>query len=210
MKEWLQVLSGLCWTLTYGSCIWIGLRDKTYAMPFVALALNLSWEGLYTVRDFWLGDFSIQLWVNLVWFLADLVMAYTYFTYGKKDFPAKKAYFLPWSVFILVMSLALQVAFMQGFGEMVDPLGNMIPTGAVYAAFLQNLLMSFLFLDVYFKRRDKRGQHWLIAVSKCLGTLAPTILFGYYGGNSLVLLMGIFTFLVDTLYIACLLKSEEI
>jgi hypothetical protein len=47
-----------------------------------------------------------------------------------------------------------------------------------YSAFLQNLLMSGLFIAMLVVRRGLRGQTLTIAIAKWLGTLAPTILFG--------------------------------
>jgi hypothetical protein len=40
----LVLLSGLCWTVVYIDSVRLGFKDKTYAMPFWALALNIAWE----------------------------------------------------------------------------------------------------------------------------------------------------------------------
>jgi hypothetical protein len=49
LKLVLTVISGVCWTVVYIEGIRIGFRDKSYAIPFYALALNLAWESLHTV-----------------------------------------------------------------------------------------------------------------------------------------------------------------
>jgi hypothetical protein len=66
MVPFLTVLSGLAWTIVYAESIRIGFRDKTYAMPIAALALNVAWESTYAVHDLMtLG--IIQAFVNLIW-----------------------------------------------------------------------------------------------------------------------------------------------
>ena len=51
MVPFFAVLSGLAWAIVYMESIRIGFRDKTYAMPIVALALNFAWESTYAVHD---------------------------------------------------------------------------------------------------------------------------------------------------------------
>lgn len=46
----LAALSGLAWTVVYLDCIRVGFRDRTYAMPVAALALNIAWESLHAVH----------------------------------------------------------------------------------------------------------------------------------------------------------------
>ena len=43
VKVILTVISGVCWTIVYIDGIRIGFRDKSYAIPFYALALNFAW-----------------------------------------------------------------------------------------------------------------------------------------------------------------------
>lgn len=40
MDNFLILVSGLAWTIVYLDSIRIGMKDKTFAMPFWALALN--------------------------------------------------------------------------------------------------------------------------------------------------------------------------
>jgi hypothetical protein len=88
--------------------------------------------------------------------------------------------------------------------------------GAVYSAFLQNLLMSILFIAMLVQRKSGEGQTMLIAVSKWIGTVAPTILMGVIGiqsvlvPNSLVLVVGILISIFDLIYILLLFKSKKI
>ena len=69
----LTAISGLAWTSVYIDSIRIGFRQKTYAMPMAALALNFAWESTYAVQSLTTAV-SLQGLVNLVWALADLVI----------------------------------------------------------------------------------------------------------------------------------------
>ncbi len=40
--------SGIFWIITYACVIRQGLLDRTTAMPFLALAMNITWEFLFT------------------------------------------------------------------------------------------------------------------------------------------------------------------
>ena len=54
MTLFLTLLSGVAWTVVYVDAIRVGFRDRTYAIPVAALALNIAWESIYAVRS--LGD----------------------------------------------------------------------------------------------------------------------------------------------------------
>ena len=127
---------------------------------------------------------------------------YTYFKFGKKEWKNKpqKHWFIPWSILGLVCCFTLQIVFIVEFG------GEM---ASEYSAFLQNLLMSILFIDMLWKRGSLEGQSILLAVSKWLGTLAPTILMGILTYNALVLVCGIFCSLFDLLYIGMLIQKKR-
>ena len=75
---------------------------------------------------------------------------------------------------ILAASYAVQWLFLAEFGA---------HDASRYSAFLQNTLMSGLFVHMVVARRGLRGQTLTIAVAKWLGTLAPTILFGVIEGS---------------------------
>jgi hypothetical protein len=74
--------------------------------------------------------------------------------------------------------------------------------------------MSVLFINMLIRRGNREGQSLTIAVSKWLGTLAPTILFGVLGeggfpnGSVLILTLGIFCSVFDLLYIWMLLRMR--
>ncbi|MEU9036138.1 hypothetical protein AB0D45_14720 [Streptomyces sp. NPDC048352] len=196
MELTLTLVSGLAWTLVYVEAARIGLRDRTYAMPVAALGLNLAWEATYAVNDFRTGV-SPQGVVNVVWAVADLVILYTYLRHGRAELPGfvTRPLFAAWSALVLGAGFAVQWLFLAHFGA---------HDASRYSAFLQNLLMSGLFIALYAARRGPRGQSLLIAVAKWLGTLAPTVLFGVLEGSGFVLGLGVLCCVFDLAYIGLL------
>lgn len=199
MDLFLTLVSGVAWTVVYIEAIRVGLRDRTYAMPVAALALNFAWESTYAVSDFTVGV-SAQGIVNVVWALADIVIVYTYLRYGRAELPGfvTRPMFAFWSVLLFVSAFAVQWLFLAHFGA---------HDASRYSAFLQNLLMSGLFIALYASRRGPLGQSLVIAVAKWLGTLAPTFLFGVIEDNPFILGLGLLCAVFDLAYIALLARN---
>ena len=208
IKLILTVISGICWTVVYIEGIRVGFRDRSYAIPFYALALNIAWELLHTIFGFRTGV-SVQTIINAVWFMFDVGILFTYFKYGQRYFPRnlRSREFVSWSVLGLATALGVEYAFVREFG---------VAVGAGYSAFLQNLLMSVLFINMFVRRGSSEGQSLYIAVSKWIGTLAPTILFGIVGdggfpnGSFLILLLGISCSVFDLIYVWMLFKPGRV
>ena len=205
----LTVLSGLGWILVYEECIRLGFKQKTYAMPFFALGLNVAWEAVYTYSDFFLGEHGplvgmtlVQSIANAAWLCLDVVILLTYFRFGRRWWPEgiDKKWFIPWSLLVLASCFALQLVFKKEFGTPMD---------AEYSAFLQNLLMSVLFISMFVRRGSMEGQSLLLAVSKWIGTLAPTILMGIIHYDALVLVTGALCSVFDLVYIGLLVTYRK-
>jgi hypothetical protein len=216
IKLVLTIISGVCWTIVYIDGIRIGFRDKSYAIPFYALALNFAWELLYTYFGFRTNGVTVQNCFNAVWFMFDLGILYTYFKFGRKYFGGRRLdpsadadgtdkYFVVWSVLGLITAFGVQYAFRREFG---------VSKAAAYSAFPQNLIMSILFIGMLVKRGSREGQSLAIAVNKWLGTLAPTILYGAIGeggfphGSFLILTVGILCSVFDVIYIWLLANTS--
>lgn len=203
MQLALTAVSGLAWTIVYIEAIRLGFRFKTYAMPIAALGLNIAWEWTYAVHDL-VYDPQIQAYVNLVWALADVVILVTFFRFGRREFPriVSRPLFIAWGVAIVASSFVIQWLFIVEFG-----MEGM--KAAQYSAFLQNLLMSGLFIAMFVARRGARGQSLVIGIAKWLGTLAPTILFGFIAGSVFVIGIGLLCSVFDLAYIALLVWAKR-
>lgn len=161
----LTITSGLAWTVVYLDAIRIGFRDRTCAMPLAALALNFAWEAIYAAHDL-AGPLSVQAGVNLAWALADLAIVYTYFKFGRAELPrfVTRSLHAAWGILVFATAFVVQGLFIEQFG---------VHEAARYSAFLQNVVMSGLFIQMLAVRRSLRGQSLTIAIAKWLGTLAP-------------------------------------
>ncbi|QCP00343.1 hypothetical protein FCN77_24855 [Arthrobacter sp. 24S4-2] len=202
MVLFLTVVSGIAWTAVYIDAIRIGFRDRSYAIPAAALGLNFAWESIYATRSA-VTALSVQGVINIVWALADVVILYTFFRFGRSELPAwvTRKLFLGWALLLGVASFAVQLLFVAEFDW---------EAASRYSAFLQNLLMSGLFIAMFAARGGTRGQSLLIAVAKWIGTLAPTIVFGWFGNSPLVLGVGALCSIFDLVYIGLLWRARAV
>ena len=187
----LTLISGISWSIVYLGIINRGFKDQTYGMPLFALAFNIAWEFMYAfVIKF---DFPLQKAVNIAWCLLDAVIIYTYFKYGRKEFPKEKErFFVPWSLTAFTVGFFVIYFTHYEFENFA---------GARYSAFTQNLMMSVLFISMLVRRDNVDGQSMYIAIFKMLGTLAPTIQMSIQTGSLLILVLGLGCFLYDMVYI---------
>ena len=196
----LTLISGISWTLVYIILIRRGLMDKTYGMPLFALTFNLSWEFLFAFVFRESSGITLQLIVNSVWCIFDILIVYTYFRYGRKEFPktVDAKWFLPWSIAAFVVSFAVIYLSAVEFGP---------AWGARYTAIAQNLMMSLLFIAMLVARNNVSGQSIYIAILKWIGTAAPTIQIYAQTGSKLILMLGIGCFIYDAVYTGMLYRK---
>ena len=201
MQLFLTVVSGLAWTIVYIEAIRLGFKYKTYAMPVAALGLNIAWETIYGFHGL-TETIDAQTVFNLLWAAADVVIVFTFFRFGRSELPkfVTRPLFIGWGVAVFGASYAVQALFINQFGWM---------DGARYSAFLQNLLMSGLFIAMLVARRSTRGQSMVIAVAKWLGTLAPTILIGVLGNLPFIIGIGLLCSVFDLIYIGMLWWAKK-
>lgn len=155
--------TGIFWTLAYVLLIRIGIREKTFGMPIVAFATNISWEFCFAfVRP----AAGVQHWINVVWFVFDCAIGYTVLRFGAREFP-----YLDPRVFYAGFALLLALAYigMNGASLQFDDGAGTI------TAFGSNIAMSGLFLAMLAARGGSRGQSVGIAAAKLLGTACASL-----------------------------------
>lgn len=202
MQTIILTIGGIFWILTYFFIISKGFKDKTYGMPLIALCANISWEFIHS---FVLPSSPPQLFINYLWFGLDCVIVFQFFKYYRNEFPNLSS-----SKVCII------------FGVMIFSAFSIILTGAislddhrgVYAAFGQNLLMSILFVVMFFKRGEGlRGQSIFIAVFKMLGTGLTSLHFYLYdpvSQNSFVLpSLFVLILFFDLLYVILVASSYK-
>jgi len=204
----LHTVSTICWIIVYFESIRIGFRDKTYCIPFIAIALNINWELVHFSGEYLKNESVVQAAPYGIWFILDVFVLVTFYKYGKKYFRKSlniKLFFLG-SIIVLLIALVFQVLFVENLGLL---------KGRAYAAFIQNLAMSILFLRMLQQRNSYEGQSLAIASNKLIGTLMPTITFGligskiFNGPNLLILPLGISCFIFDLLYLWLLYQVKR-
>jgi len=200
--DFFGLASGIFWTITYACVIRQGLLDRTYAMPFLALVMNIVWEFLFTFIYPSVGGL-MQESINAIWFAADIAILAVFLRYWRSDYPKNlpTSYFWPMFVFAFAMVTPLMVATVSVFGR---------DDGSVYTAFVDNLIMSVLFLSMLLRRGDRRGQSMWIAWGKLLGTLTASVSqYLYDPGNVLWLVLYVEILVLDVLYVVLLSKAPK-
>ena len=125
-----------------------------------------------------------------------------YLRYSRRELQAfvSRPTFVGWSILIFSTAYIVQWLFVIEFGW---------ADARKYAAFLQNLLMSILFIAIFVARRGLRGQSIVIAVAKWIGTLAPTIAFGALAGSMFIFGLGILCSVFDLAYLGLLIWARQ-
>lgn len=204
MSTALAVGTGLCWTLAYLLIIRVGLRERTYGMPLVAFAANLSWEFIYAFVH---PSNGVQHAINVVWFLLDCVIGYTVVRFGPSEFP-----YLPRRVFYGCLVALLAFAY-----PAVYLVGTQFDAGdGVLSAFMMNLMMSALFIAMFMARQAGRGQSVGIATAKLAGTAFASgslavkgdLAARYHGGLLPYLYIAIFV--LDLVYLGLVLSVRAV
>lgn len=181
---------GLSWTIVYLLVIYRSFKDKQCGMPSVAMAFNLSWEFLYSFM-FYDPESSLQLWINRVWFVCDVVILAAFLLYGAKQWSKLyQKFFFPYAVTIVLAAFSLLYFYQLNFDK----------SAITYSAFIMNVLMSWMFIEMFMKQQDLKGQAFGIAFFKMIGTLAATILLLQRFSHFLQLL-GVLCFVLDMIYI---------
>ena len=191
-------IMGISWTIVYLLIIYRSYKDRYCGMPFIALALNMSWEFLYSFV-FNRPGLELQTWVNRVWFLFDLAIVISFFLYGRKNWqPQNKRFFVPYILFVFIAALGSLYLMQFDFSE----------KAITYSAYFISLLMSGLFIDMLLREQSIRGQSFGIAFFKMLGTLAATIvLFQRY--SYFLQFIGVLCFVLDMVYIVMIVDRYK-
>lgn len=161
-----KITGGILWTAAYILIIGKGYKDKSYGMPFVALAFNFSWELVFS---FIFPTKPPQSYSNIVWFLFDCVIVYQFVKHGR----SKNEYGVPARWFSAVALITFILALLHTLTmsiEFHDYIGQ-------YSAFTMNLTMSVLYVVLYFRRKSLVGQSLAIALLKMLGTACFSLMF---------------------------------
>ena len=197
LKWALQISAGLFWTLVYLLIIKRGFQDRALGMPLTALCANLSWEFIFS---FIYPHDAPQIYINVCWFLFDLLILVQAIKFGVADFTKNLSSRLFYPAFALTLILS--------FGAVLSTTVEFKDWEGKYAAFGQNLMMSVLFVAMLLRRNDITGQSVYIALFKLLGTLLPSIQFYLtYPSAKLLNFLYVAILIYDAIYLILLYKK---
>ena len=185
------------WVITYMLIIREAFRAHTYGIPLIATALNCTWEVLYCLL------FPSSCWVvrllRYAWIILDAVIVWQLIRYGRKEqkIPDFRQHFYIAMFLIFLMAGIGHWTFSRAFQDL----------GGEEAAFSINLIMSFLFVLLFYSRKHAYGLSYGAAWTKMLGTgilsLATAISFMSHPVPTQDFMLFLFAsiFLFDILYI---------
>lgn len=164
--------TGLCWTVTYVLVIRRGFLDRTFGIPIVALCANVSWEFIFSVIRPQEGFQTIGYGL---WLVFDLVILYTVLRFGPREFD-----YVSRPVFYAGLAGTLVLTYLG-----VDLVSRELDNGnPILVGFVQNVMMSGLFLGMLASRKGLRGQSVPIAAWKLIGTIFASLGYWRYGEDA--------------------------
>lgn len=171
-------IGGVVWLVAYIAAIRVGFREKAVALPVVAICLNITWEIVHSIV--YVPPRQIDLYTNLAWLALDLVLLVQVFRFGRKEqiIPDVARYF----PLVVVGTLVLAFAGHVTFHEHVTANAIFPDESGAIPAFIINLVMSVLFVAMYFERPNGEGLSRTVGWAKFLGSSLYSV------GNTLVLM----------------------
>lgn len=174
----LQIWLGLgfvLWVAAYVVILIRGFRDKACGMPLAALAVNFAWEVMW---GFILPDKPPMGMINKIWAIVDVLIVLQFLVYAPRRMPdiLPKGLFHPLTAMVFALAFGVVVYGSYEFRDW--------ELGGAYMAYLDNLMMSALFVGWALYREDVEGQSMWVAICKLLGT--ATISVAQYEINEVV------------------------
>lgn len=211
------LISGICWTFVYILTVYRGFKDKSYGMPLVALALNLTWEFTYSFI-YPPNDAGIGLTIiNTVWCLLDVVILFTFLKNGYKHMSESYTFTKPVFYLVTAVGFVLSFLFMYVSGPFFKDLpyfnGQIFEVGK-FIAHYQNVVMGALFVHMFYMRKKNghgaSGLSLYAAIFKMLGTsltVGITQLFSHPGNWYMIAIAEAANLIFDSWYVILLYKE---
>ena len=207
--------SGIAWTVVYIALTYRGFKDKSYGMPLVPLALNFAWEMVFSLVYPPAATATAGIVINGIWMLCDIGIIATYFLYSysyfKRRYEISKMAWIAYSIATFLVAFGIMLTGGPFLGQFSSYFQADIFQGAIFIAYLQNLVISVCFLLMIWERKSSEGQSLTIGVFKCIGTgLTVGIYYLFILHHGQAHLMNIivgFTFLLDLVYIRTIYRQ---
>ncbi len=167
------------WLYVYAKSIYLSYKQKVTCIPTFAVCLNFTWELLASTIFEDLMPIPLWLILERLWLVFDAVILVQVFLYGASTArtpSVKKNY---WAVIVGGLIIGLLGHYTFASFCVYEPI--MLPDALVI-----NLVMSLLFVQMFFQRPRGEGIDRSIAWCKMLGTQCNTVCMiwfvpAYYG-----------------------------
>jgi len=207
--------SGLAWTIVYAALVYRGIKDKSYGMPLIPLALNFAWEVVFSLIYPPKSTGVAGVVVNAIWMTCDIGIVTTYFLYSYKYFnkyyQISRSAWAVTSLFAFIFSFGVMLTGGPFFGQFKDYFFGEIWQGGIFIAYIQNLIISACMITMLWQRRSSEGQSLYIGVFKCIGTgltVGVYYLFILHEGHAALMnIVVAATFILDVIYINLIYKQ---
>lgn len=168
------VLSGFCWIGVYVLIVMHGIKDKSYGMPLAAMSANMAWETVFSLV-YPIGLSSPARVIIYIWAVLDLCIFATFFSYGyryfERDFHLTRLQFYAVGIFTLVCAYAFFLAAPPVLLGLPFFKGSMFEVASFLAYAPNSILISTLFVNMAWRRKNAEGQSFYIGLLKWIGTL---------------------------------------
>lgn len=204
--EWLttfDIYQTIFWSVAYIECIRIAIVQKTYCMPLLAMTMSFCWELLSLFDCIANGvNNNSCLITYFLWTVLDVGIVITFLLYARAEWKKNGI-----DLSRISFSVITTASFVFIAGVLAWMYHN-VENWKLYFAFVDNLLISGLFIVLYTIRRGGYGQSLSIAVTKCIGTLCATSATMITNTSIVVITIGWLCFIIDVVYI-CLLWQNK-
>lgn len=168
--NFIGALGCVAWMAAYVLILRRAHRDKAYGMPLLALCLNITWEGVA-----FMSPNPVTLWkyIEGIWLFIDVALLWQLWKYGRDEaLPGSlKPFFLPLVIGTLVLCTIFHWTWLKFWDDKL----------LFVDAFIINLVMSVMFIQLWFRRLPNgKGLSISAAWCKMIGTALTSIQCGVF------------------------------
>jgi len=185
------------WAPAYVAIVIIALRKRRLEIPLIAVTANVTWEFLWGLVFHQNMGPGLQ-WVYRGACILDLFILLAVFRYGRTQTlaPIYARYFNVVVIALLAGWIAFYWSLHSSHYDL--PLGSM-------SAYLDNILMSGLYIWFVMTRPDPRELSFTVAWSKGLGTgMVSVFVFMEYPDNAFIKTLAVMVGILDFVYLVAL------
>lgn len=209
MSVYLDYVSLICWSVAYILIIIKSFKDRTYGVPFFSLAFNFAWEiNRYRLEMY--SMISLSSILIFAWAALDAVIVFTFFKFAfNYTSPAPPRIFTKFKKFskntYLLFAALFLIFFIIIMYFIFEYHGNLVS----YSSFIDNMILSALFIRFALKRKNMRGQSVSIAVFKLIGTLSASFATYLQLDNTFFIVAGAVCLILDIIYTGILIYYKK-